>query len=215
MTINARGLDPGVVAEALPKLLPELGIPVDAVGRVRHYDTDLRRYRYGGQSQETTTSEDFGDIILLTVDDFAPDEFIVDETSVVADSLIPEASDGTSEDAARLQGADATPDDHSETSANAASNVTPPTNNNFPEDDDSRQAPETPAVERGEQADPSAPTGEESTPQSASASPETAQSGSPGAAGDDGGGLMWWLAAVLAAVIAGVVAVGMRRARRA
>ncbi len=215
LTINARGLDPAAVAEALPELLPELGIPEDAVGRVRHYDTDLRRYRDEWQSLDSAASEDFEDIVLLAVDDFAPDGLIADETSVMADSMIPEASDGTSEDAAAQPGADATPDVHSETSADAAGNGTPPVNGNFPEDDDSRQAPESPAVEPDEQADTSAPTEEEATPQSSSASPETAQSGPPGAAADDGGGLMWWLAAVLAAVIVGMVAVGVRRARRA
>ncbi len=44
-TISVSALDPELVRAALPELLPALGIPVDAVGRIRHRDTDLRRYR--------------------------------------------------------------------------------------------------------------------------------------------------------------------------
>ncbi len=46
ITINVAGFDPPVVADALPELLPALGIPVDAVGRVRHEETDQREYRF-------------------------------------------------------------------------------------------------------------------------------------------------------------------------
>ncbi len=41
-TISVSALDPEVARAALPEVLPLLGIPVDAVGRIRHRDTDRR-----------------------------------------------------------------------------------------------------------------------------------------------------------------------------
>ncbi len=207
ITINVAGLDPRIVAEALPQLLPALGIPVDAVGRVEHEETDQRRYLFESpDDQEQATSgmpqEPF-EVIIPIHGDSVNDRSDGEGAAVVVDSSESSASDGPSGDASTPPDAGDSQGDQQAVTATS------------PDARDAAAGPTDTDLEGVTASQGSGGSVERSASQSLAASSDVAPSGSTGATDRDGGVSVWWLMGLAAIAAVAAMGVGLRRARRA
>ena len=188
ITINARGLDPRVVADALPELLPALGIPQDAVGRVIHDNTDRRRFLFLNSTAEHSTT---------TVEE--PDEITIDrvttgELTMTTPSAAP---------------------DHAAPDVVAPPNTAVTPVDNAPPSQDSSPVVDTTEGDSGQTAVGSTQIEEQSSPQSPAPKPVLAQGASPEQSLPEDHNFVWLLMALAAVIsVAGIAAVVLR-ARKA
>ncbi len=203
ITINVAGLDPLVVAAALPELLPALGIPVDAVGRVEHEETDQRRYLLHQPDASQSGTPEPAEIIIPLDQVSVATESNYDDITEVVDSAGFLASDGHSGDANTPPAAGGSQSDQ-QTATGASSNGGGVASGG------SHADPQGMAASRG-----SGGSVEGSEAQSLAASSEVAESGSSGSAADDGGVSVWWLVGLAALAAVAAIGVGVLWSRRA
>ncbi len=200
--INVKGLDPTLIAQALPELLPALGIPLDAIGRLQHDETDQRRWLDVSPAEDADVVEHPSDINLLTDDGLASDDSGGGDTgpavewSNASPQGGPAAENGTTYGTSATQGGQDAVSGTSSEGGGVASGG-------------SDADPQGMAALRG-----SGGPVEGSEAQSLAASSEVAESGSSGSAESGGGVSVWWLMGLAAMAAIAAIGVGMRRARR-